>query len=49
MNINEIYNQIEGISFEKEIIEKHPENFKIYTCEPKWMDVGSFEGCGELL
>lgn len=48
-NINEIYNHIEGISFEKEIIEKHPENFKIYTCEPKWMDVGSFEGLDKII
>lgn len=47
--IDSIYNNIEGVSFEKEIIEKHPEYFKPYQSNLEWMDVGSFEGLDKII
>lgn len=43
------YNNIEGVSFEKEIIEHHPEYFKAKEVNINWMDVGSYEGLDKVI
>lgn len=48
-DIDRIYNDLMGVSFEKEVIEKHPSYFKVYCGSIKWMDVGSFEGLDKII
>lgn len=48
-SIKQVYDSLNGVSFEREIIEKHPEYFRAETGNFNWMDVGSFDGLDKII